>query len=311
MTLTHRHVEVFRALMTTSSVTKAAALLFTSQPTVSRELARIEQVIGFKLFDRADGRLRPTAAALVLFEEVKQFYVGLERVTSTAAHLRAFRGGELSVLTLPVFSQTLLPGACRTFFEERADATISIDVQESPFLEEWLSAQRFDLGLTEQDKAPPGTHLEPLLEIDEVCVLPDGHPLLEKRRIALADFSGMYFVSLASTDPYRLLWDATFARQGVNRRLVMEAPTAASVCSLVRKGLGLSIVNPLTAIEFVEYGLHIRPVEVSIPFRVNLLFAEHRPENRLVTPFIRALREEVTVISTELERTTSSSKYAQ
>ena len=41
--LTHRHVEVFRALMLAGSVTRAAELLHTSQPTVSRELARLER----------------------------------------------------------------------------------------------------------------------------------------------------------------------------------------------------------------------------------------------------------------------------
>ena len=58
--LTHRHVEVFRALMIAGSVTRAAELLHTSQPTVSRELARMEHSIGFPLFERIRGRLRPT-----------------------------------------------------------------------------------------------------------------------------------------------------------------------------------------------------------------------------------------------------------
>lgn len=293
--------------MTAGSVTKAAELLFTSQPTVSRELARIEQVVGFKLFDRSNGRLRPTAAALTLFDEVKQFYVGLERVASTAAHLRAFKGGGLSVLTLPMFLQTLLPGACQRLFAGRSDATLTIEAQESPFLEEWLCAQRFDLGLTEQSKAPPGTRLEPLLEIDEVCVLHDGHPLLAKRKIALSDFSETNFISLSPTDPYRLLWDEAFARQGVVRNLRIEAPTAAAVCSLVQKRLGIAIVNPLTAMEFVPLGLHVRPLRMSFPFRVNLLCAEHRPANHLVEPFTRALREEVTLVAASLKRITSVS----
>ena len=37
-----RHIEVFRAIMTAGSVTNAAQLLHTSQPTISRELARLE-----------------------------------------------------------------------------------------------------------------------------------------------------------------------------------------------------------------------------------------------------------------------------
>ena len=79
--LTHRHVEVFRALMIAGSVTRAAELLHTSQPTVSRELARMEHSIGFPLFERIRGRLRPTMA-LALYDEVRQSYAGLERVAS-------------------------------------------------------------------------------------------------------------------------------------------------------------------------------------------------------------------------------------
>src|SRR5690348_11139861 len=68
--ITHRHVEVFRALMTAGSVTAAAQSLATSQPTVSRELARLEQLLQLVLFDRVRGRLRPTAQAWALFDEV-------------------------------------------------------------------------------------------------------------------------------------------------------------------------------------------------------------------------------------------------
>ncbi|STM16821.1 LysR family transcriptional regulator [Escherichia coli] len=57
-----RHIEIFHAVMTAGSLTEAAHLLHTSQPTVSRELARFEKVIGLKLFERVRGRLHPTVA---------------------------------------------------------------------------------------------------------------------------------------------------------------------------------------------------------------------------------------------------------
>ena len=178
--LTHRHIEVFRALMIAGSVTKAADLLFTSQPTVSRELARMEQTIGFALFERVRGRLRPTMPALALYDEVRQSYAGLERVASTAARLRAFQDGQLAVIALPAFSHSLLPGAFRRFSQDYPGVSLALEAQESPFLEEWLTAQRYDLGLTEHELEPAGTRLELLLEVDEVCVLPDGHRLLAR-----------------------------------------------------------------------------------------------------------------------------------
>lgn len=286
--------------MTTGSVTKAAQLLFTSQPTVSRELARVEQVVGFSLFDRERGRLRPTLAALTLFDEIKRVYEGLERVASTAASLRTFKDGQLSIITLPAFSHSVLPGACMRFHNDHPGIAISIAAQESPFLEECLTAQRYDLGLTEHGITPAGTLLVPLLEVDEVCILPEGHRLLEKSVIDLSDFSDQNFISLATTDTYRLHLDQEFSRLSIPRCMVAEAPTAVSVCSLVRHGLGVAIVNPVTAMDFEGRGLHIRPLSVSFPFRVSIIRPEHRPGNPLVNAFIATLKEEAKYICSAL-----------
>lgn len=99
-----RHIEIFHAVMTAGSLTEAAHLLHTSQPTVSRELARFEKVIGLKLFERVRGRLHPTVQGLRLFEEVQRSWYGLDRIVSAAESLREFRQGE----------NCLLP-ACRSF----------------------------------------------------------------------------------------------------------------------------------------------------------------------------------------------------
>ncbi len=106
-----RHIEIFHAVMTAGSLTEAAHLLHTSQPTVSRELARFEKVIGLKLFERIRGRLHPTVQGLRLFEEVQRSWYGLDRIVSAAESLREFRQGELSIACLPVFSQSFLPPA--------------------------------------------------------------------------------------------------------------------------------------------------------------------------------------------------------
>jgi len=158
-----RHIEIFHAVMTAGNLTEAARLLHTSQPTVSRELARFEKVIGLTLFERTRGRLHPTVQGLRLFEEVQRSWYGLDRIVSAADSLREFRQGELSVVCLPVFSQSFLPALLQPFLARYPDVNLTIVPQESPLLEEWLSAQRHDLGLTETLATPAGTARHELL----------------------------------------------------------------------------------------------------------------------------------------------------
>lgn len=300
MQLTHRHVEVFRALMLSGSVTRAAELLHSSQPTVSRELARLEQLLQMNLFDRVRGRLRPTVRALALLQEVQQSWVGLERIAATASALRHFAQGRLAVACLPALAHALLPEATRRFMASNAQASVVITPLESPLLEVQLSEQRFDLGLSELRQAPAGTHLTKLLQVDEVVVLPAGHPLLARRKLRLQDFADQPFISLAAGDPYRDELDRLFAEAGVARLMALEAGSAVAVCALVRQGLGLAIVNPLTALEMAGPSLHWRRLAVQVPFHVSLVVPELRPPSPLAEPFVAALREAAVAIRQRL-----------
>jgi DNA-binding transcriptional LysR family regulator len=300
MKISHRQIDFFRAVMGTGHVTRAAELLHTSQPTVSRELARLEQVLGFALFERVKGRLKPTVRALALMEEVEQSYVGLERIAATALGLRAYAHGRLQLACLPALSHALLPDAIRRFALQQPEAAVGLTPIESPQLEAALSEQRFDLGLSERFEAPAACTLQTLLVADEVAVLPAGHPLASKAVLAPDDFAGQAFISFAPTDPYRQQVDALFAAAGVERTLRLETPSAVSVCALVRQGLGLGIVNPLTALELAGEGLVVKPLSVSIPFHVALIRPSWRTEHPLRADFEAALTESANTLKTRL-----------
>ncbi len=244
--------------------------------------------------------MSPTVQGLRLFEEVQRSYYGLDRIVNAAAGIRQFQQAQLSIVCLPVFSQSLLPAVCRPFIERYPEVSFSVIPQESPLLEEWLSAQRHDLGLTETTLTPAGTERVTLMTLNEVCVLPAGHPLLAKDPLTPQDFAGQNFISLSSTDSYRHLLDALFAEQGVERRMVMETHSAASVCAMVRAGVGVSIVNPLTALDYAGNGVHVRSFSIDVPFTVSLIRPLHRPSSALVTAFIDHLHQQAALFSARL-----------
>ncbi|MGL4718508.1 MAG: LysR family transcriptional regulator [Kluyvera intermedia] len=305
-----RHIEIFHAVMTAGNLTEAARLLNTSQPTVSRELARFEQVLGLKLFERSRGRLHPTVQGLRLFEEVQRSWYGLDRIVSAAESLREFRQGELSIVCLPVFSQSFLPPLLQPFLARYPQVNIQIVPQESPLLEEWLSAQRHDLGLTETMHTPAGTERMPLLTLNEVCVLPSTHPLADKAVLSPADFQGENYISLSRTDSYRQLLDALFNEHQVKRRMVVETHSAASICAMVKAGVGISIVNPLTALDYVNSGVVIRRFSIDVPFTVSLVRPLHRPTSALIETFSAHLQQNLARITEPLDAVLNPAKRA-
>ena len=140
-----RQIEIFRAVMTTGNLTEAAALLQTSQPTVSRELARFEKLIRLQLFDRVRGRLSPRCRAYGCSKRCSA-PITASIASSTPPPAFASFSRRSCRSCLPVFSQSLLPAVCRPFIERYPEVSFSVIPQESPLLEEWLSAQRHDPG---------------------------------------------------------------------------------------------------------------------------------------------------------------------
>ncbi|EAW6091259.1 LysR family transcriptional regulator, partial [Salmonella enterica] len=236
-----------------------------------------------------------------LFEEVQRSWYGLDRIVSAAESLREFRQGELSIACLPVFSQSFLPPLLPPFLARYPDVSLNIVPQESPLLEEWLSAQRHDLGLTETLHAPAGTTRTELLTLNEVCVLPCDHPLAAKTVLTPDDFQGENFISLSRLDSYRQLLDTLFAEHQVKRRMVVETHSAASVCAMVRAGAGVSIVNPLTALDYAASGVTVRRFSIDVPFTVSLIRPLHRPASALVDAFSKHLQTHLSRLVEPLE----------
>ncbi|STV52072.1 transcriptional activator protein LysR [Klebsiella pneumoniae] len=257
-------------------------------------------MLGLQLFGRTRGRLQPTVQGLRLFEEVQRSWYGLDRIVSAAESLREFRQGELSIACLPVFSQSFLPLLLPPFLARYPEVSLQIVPQESPLLEEWLSAQRHDLGLTETLHTPAGTERTPLLTLNEVCVLPAGHPLAAQATLTPADFQGENYISLSRTDSYRQLLDALFLEHQVKRRMVVETHSAASICAMVRAGAGISVVNPLTALDYADSGVVVRPLQ-----RRGAVYRQpdpplHRPRSALVDAFVAHLQQSLPQILTPL-----------
>lgn len=212
-----------------------------------------------------------------------------------------------------------LPAGLFAIFFTAAPATLSGTLSrcqlkyrapESPLLEEWLSAQRHDLGLTETLHTPAGTERTELLSLDEVCVLPPGHPLAVKKVLTPDDFQGENYISLSRTDSYRQLLDQLFTEHQVKRRMIVETHSAASVCAMVRAGVGISVVNPLTALDYAASGLVVRRFSIAVPFTVSLIRPLHRPSSALVQAFSGHLQAGLPKLVTSLDAILSSATTA-
>jgi DNA-binding transcriptional LysR family regulator len=75
-----RLLEAFRAVVDHRSVTAAATAMGVTQPAVSTQIARLEETIGFALFERSGGRLKPTPEGLLFYAEATRVLGEVDRL---------------------------------------------------------------------------------------------------------------------------------------------------------------------------------------------------------------------------------------
>lgn len=285
-----KQLDAFRAVILTGSVTRAAEWLHVSQPAVSRLIGDLERSLKFTLFERTKGRtVSPTPEATSFYEEVQRSYVGMDALAKIGDDIRNFRSGQLRVACLPALAMGFLPGVISSFGNDHPGVSIQLQARSSSTVHQWIAAQQFDLGIARPAKFP-GVEVLPFLRIPGVCILPPGHRLASRRVLVPKDLAGERFISLALEDLTRSRIDQMFDEVGDTRKIVVETQYAATICGLVLKNVGCSIVNAVTAIDFHERGLVVRRFEPEIFFEYVLVLPAHRQRSRITHSFLESLR---------------------
>jgi DNA-binding transcriptional LysR family regulator len=288
-----KSVEAFRAVMLSGSMTIAARDIHTTQPNVSRMISHLEYELDMKLFERSGNKLIPTDEAIAFMVEVERYYLGLKTLSETARNIKLFGSGRLRVATAPALGLGFISRAVKRFSEVCPGVTVSVRTNNSATLEQLIASQLCDVALAVYASGgnSNAVKVEKLADIRGVCALPPDHRLVDRPVIEASDLDGESFVSLSHHDGMRERVDSAFNDARVSRTLLVETEFFSTVCCMVISGMGVSVVNPLVAKDFVAQGLVLKPFFPSVPFPVYLLSPSHRPTSILAQRFLDVVRE--------------------
>ena len=290
MRINHRQIEAFRAVFQTASMTAAATLMGITQPAVSRLIRDLEAEIALTLFDRSAGKLIPTPDAVVLFREVQRSYQGLERVAQAAAELGRRREGELRIAASVAPSFHGLPPVLTRFRAAWPGVRLSLHTASSPEVLDLVAMRHHDLGIAVLPAEGPGVTIEALPVQNAVCVLPVGHKLASRAVVRASDLIGVPMLMISDYSYLRQRVMQNFTEAGVQPDIVFESSFSAPICAMVAEGVGISVLDPLTARAYAGPTLAIRPFEPAVPYELKLVLPAGQPRSDRAHAFIVLLQ---------------------
>lgn len=273
-----RQIEVFRAVMSTGSFTKAAELLHVSQPGISRLIRHLELQLGVSLFERNHGRVTATPEAFALHVEVERAYRGVKAVQDFANELRQGANTVLRILASPNVALELLPKAVIELSARYPTARLSFDVQQRAMqMTELLVTEQADIGISALELVHPLLDCQPLGQWTLVCVMLADHPLAAKSIVLASDVVNHPLIAFHKDTLQGRAVEAWFTKRPMPRQVAVEVRSGHVACALVASGGGVAFVDNLTAKAFQSQGLVYRPVRGSQRFTVYAVLNRNRP----------------------------------
>jgi DNA-binding transcriptional LysR family regulator len=291
-----QHLHVLMTVVQAGSMKKAAALLNTSQPAISRSIAELEHTIGVRLLDRNTQGVEPTEYGRAMlkhgvaaFDELKQGVKNIELLADPGAG--EVRIGSTSFLA-EIFVSAVIKRLSRrypriVFHLVTADETDRLHRELSERNIDLLIARRGDLFTDEKFE------FEVLYESSFVVAAGARNAWVRRRRIALAELVNESWVL---PPPEVILGPAyleLFRASGLDypRTTVLAAPPGVRL-NLVATGRFLTIVQ-ISALRLSKRPeIKILPVKLQhVPVPVGIITLKNRTLSSVVQLFIDDARE--------------------
>ena len=257
-------LECFGRVAETENISEAARALHISQPSLSQMIRRMEEDLGYPLFDRRGKRVVLNENGRILLEaarRMQEIYAGAKRAMEEN-NARAHR--EVSVyigcasMHLPQLLEHLkqrTPQIKYHIFQWREKGMRADDIGVVAL--DGNGAQYFsgDRGVCD------GTCYEVLFEEKLVLAMPADHPLAARAHIEMADLMEEDFICLDENWVLGRLVQQHFQKLPRQPKTAIWVDNPSLMRDLLRKGMGIAFVPSVSWKGFGEESVVMRQVE--------------------------------------------------
>ncbi len=277
-TIDLRRLRILRELEQRGTVAATASSLHLTPSAVSQQLAGLAREVGVQLLEKHGRGVRLTGQARVLLGHATVVQEQLERARADLAAWQDGKIGEVRVAALSTAISGVVAPAITRLRSERPGLTVRAVEEEPPQIFTRLDAGEVDIVIAADYRGAPGRHDPHYHRVDLLtdrmdAVLPEGHPLINRDGVQLADLAAEPWVASNARDACAQITLAVCASAGFSPDIRHESKDWDAVGALVAAGAGVALV-PRLAQPLRHKGLAVCPVVGSNASR--LIFAAVR-----------------------------------
>jgi DNA-binding transcriptional LysR family regulator len=287
LNIKYRQLRAFLAAASTGSFREAAERLGVTQPSFSVMIHELEKDLGVSLFERTTRRCQLTEAGAEFRSQLAPIVDDLEDAYRHIKEIGSGVRGRLTLASLPSLSFGIITQTLADYRKRFPHVQVRLHEKKNADICQAVLKGEVELGLGIHLRDVPGTEFLPLFQDRLMLVVPPGHPL-EKQPASWKSLR-RYPLILMSTGSA----EHALRAQDINVSPAFEVEHMATAISMVRHGLGISIVPSSVMPGLNTEGVVAKPVVGKLVLRnLGVMYRTRRQLSRAALAFIELLKRE-------------------
>ena len=288
-------LEAFVTVVREGSFSKAAQVLYRTQPAVSQIIQRLEDEIGQRLFDRSSRRGVLTDAGHVLLEHAERLINFRGQALAALEDVRHARRGQLVIASNELTCLYLLP-LLHDYHQQYPAIRLSIRRGLASRIPAEIRDYGADLGVVTYQPADEDLESVVVYHDQLAFVVPRSHRFVKRRQVSIKDLGGERFVAHYVSSPYRARVVETFRKRRVTLQMPVEMPTIDAIKKFVAEGHGVALLPAIAVQGELDRGELVRVLVPELAFErpVRLIYRKGGAMSQAAAAFLTVVEAQAT-----------------
>ena len=284
-------LQVFLAVATERSFSRAAAQLHRTQPAVSQAIRRLELDLNERLFDRSSKGGRLTEAGQVLFDYALRLTRLREEAEGAVRELQDLRRGRVVIGANEGAVHVLLP-IVEHFRAEHAQAQVEVRRVSARQIANEVLSRSLDFGVLTFPPRERGLQAVSLGEDELVMLINPEHPLAKRKQVSMDEFGQQTVIAHNDPSPIRERVLRLYEQRHSPINIQIGLPSLDGIKRAVEMGLGVALLPRRCALVEIGNG-QLAAVKVSqlrLPRHVRLVYRRSGEMSHAAEAFLAAAK---------------------
>lgn len=246
-------IRYFIQLARMEHYTKAAELLGITQPSLSHAIAVLEAELGTVLFEKQGRNVKLSKYGKVFLEYAIKSLDILDYGTNVTKSMVNPASGNVDLAFIYTLGERFIPDVISRFQSTGAykNVTFTVNSGNSYEIIGGLKDGRFDIGFCSKE-ADPEIEFTPLFEQKLVLIVPEAHPLANKKSINLNETAEYPQIMFSKSSGLRPIIEDMFKSVGVAPNIIYEVEEEFTIAGFVAKNFGVAVVPSIALLNLMK-----------------------------------------------------------